>query len=229
MAKNYGAYTICVNTLKLQTPEKYKQAIDCYIERYNFGRDFGSFKAGFSHLYKRQWHDKCPRLLMLNDSLFYSKKHLARFISDLFETDVEVLGATENHEVEHHLGSFCLSLDGRIVRHYKFRAYWKRYSSSDVRPVVIKRGEMGLSKTLRRCVSSLDQYSAFFDLSWFSEQVAKNPELLETISDFYRAADFHRASDFVDWKRPSLKAAAERILSRYTINDPGLEDKYASV
>ena len=48
-------YTVCVNTLKLDSPERYNGLIDCYVERYNFGRDFGSYKTGFLHLYKRQW------------------------------------------------------------------------------------------------------------------------------------------------------------------------------
>ncbi|NMY13772.1 hypothetical protein HBO38_36310 [Pseudomonas veronii] len=41
-AKEQGAYVICVNTLKLKLPERYSGVIDCYIEKYNFGRDFST-------------------------------------------------------------------------------------------------------------------------------------------------------------------------------------------
>lgn len=218
VAKRLGVYTVCVNTLKLDNPEQNNKLIDCYIERYNFGRDFGSYKAGFMHLYKRRWHEKCPRLLVLNDSLFYSKNNQANFIETLLQTEVEVLGATENHEIEHHLGSFCLSLDGSIVRKDKLRTYWKKYSSSDVRPVVIKRGEMQLSKTLRRCVTSPGNFSAQFDLTWFSEYINSNKDFLDLASDFYRA------SNLVDWKRPSINKSAMQVINKYMMNDQSLSN-----
>ena len=229
VAKRLGVYTVCVNTLKLDNPEQNNKLIDCYIERYNFGRDFGSYKAGFMHLYKRRWHEKCPRLLVLNDSLFYSKNNQANFIETLLQTEVEVLGATENHEIEHHLGSFCLSLDGSIVRKDKLRTYWKKYSSSDVRPVVIKRGEMQLSKTLRRCVTSPGNFSAQFDLTWFSDYINSNKDFLDLASDFHRASDFYLASDFVDWKRPSIRTSAMRLINRYIMIDPSLSNLEANI
>lgn len=218
VAKRLGVYTVCVNTLKLDNPEQDNKLIDCYIERYNFGRDFGSYKAGFMHLYKRRWHEICPRLLVLNDSLFYSRNNQANFIETLLQTEVEVLGATENHEIEHHLGSFCLSLDGSIVRKDRLRTYWKKYSSSDVRPVVIKRGEMKLSKTLHRCVASPGNLSAQFDLTWFSEYINSNKDFLDVASDFYRA------SNLVDWKRPSINKSAMRVINKYMMNDQSLSN-----
>ena len=45
--KNF--YIVGVNTLKLH--ESYKNSFDCYIERYNYGRDFGSYKQGFKHIF----------------------------------------------------------------------------------------------------------------------------------------------------------------------------------
>jgi len=40
--KNNGAYVIAINTLKLKDDEL-DNHIDCYIERPNYGRDFGIF------------------------------------------------------------------------------------------------------------------------------------------------------------------------------------------
>lgn len=222
VAKQQDAYIICVNTLMLTKPDQYSDLMDCYIERYNYGRDFGSYKTGFMYLYKRQLHDKCQRLVILNDSLFYSKKNQATFVNDLFKTDIEALGATENHEIEHHLGSFCLSLAGSVIRNNKFIRYWKKYSNSDVRPVVIKRGEMGLSKTMRRCVSSQDNFTSLYDISWFSEYIKNNPDIVNV------AVNFNRASDLVDWKVPNLKRVKKRLISKYFIHDislAGMETK----
>ena len=208
-AKQLGMYVLAINTLKVLDPNNLKEKIDCYIERPNFGRDFGSYKTGFLHLFKKGWEKQCPRLLILNDSLFYSKQNLASFLNQMINTDIEVLGATENHEIEQHLGSFCISLQASILQHSRFKNYWKHYTNTDIRPKVIKYGEMKLSKTLRRCMSSADQFQACYDLNWLSNYLDNNKQVLDRTSDLYRT------SDFVDWKRPSLQAVSKRIYNKY--------------
>ena len=222
-AKQLGMYVLAINTLKVQDPNSLKEKIDCYIERPNFGRDFGSYKTGFLHLFKKGWEKQCPRLLMLNDSLFYSKQNLASFLNQMMNTDIEVLGATENHEIEHHLGSFCISLQASILQHARFKNYWKHYTSTDIRPKVIKYGEMKLSKALRRCVSSTDQFQACYDLNWLSNYLDNNKELLD------RTSDLCRTSDFVDWKRPSLQAVSKRIYNKYLQMDYSLANIEANI
>jgi hypothetical protein len=53
-AKSLGMYVLAVNTLKVHNPDGLKDKIDCYIERPNFGRDFGSYQTGFLHIYTRR-------------------------------------------------------------------------------------------------------------------------------------------------------------------------------
>jgi hypothetical protein len=209
VAKQQDLFVVCVNTLKLKNPKEYDELFDCYIEKYNFGRDFGSYKTGFLYLFKKNYLVTCPRLILLNDSLFYSRKNLNNFISSLSNTDIEVLGATENHEIEHHLGSFCLSLSNSILTKKKFIKYWKKFRRSDVRPKVIKYGEMKLSKTLKKCVSSSNQFQALFDITWFTNVISNDIKLIEHVSDFYRT------SDFVDWNKTSLRSVIQRLSDRY--------------
>lgn len=147
VAKAQGLYVIGVNTLKLKDPDALRGLVDCYIERPNFGRDFGSYKSGFLHVFSRKWDKTCPRLIMLNDSVFYSTRGLEKFINDLSTSDVEVLGGTENYEIEYHLGSFCISMAQSVLRSARLKSYWNSYRLTDVRPVVIKQGEMRLSRT----------------------------------------------------------------------------------
>ena len=99
VAKNNNLFIICVNTLKINNMKRYKGLMDCYIERYNFGRDFGSYQEGILYLMKRNLLEECPRLILLNDSVFYSENNLNNFISSLSGTKIDVLGATENHEI----------------------------------------------------------------------------------------------------------------------------------
>lgn len=211
-AKKLNLFVIAVNTLRLSDLRPYSKLLDVYIERYNFGRDFGSYQVGFQYLFKKRYTSTCPRLLMCNDSVFYSNNHLLSFLKDHFNSQAEeVLGATENYEIEHHLGSFCISMNQKILSHKKFIKYWKSYSNSEIRPTVIKKGEMELSKVLKKCVSNPLQFKAHFDVNYLKNFIKKDKNFFINLPALYRQ------SDFVDWKRSSLKIVYERIIEKYFI------------
>lgn len=197
-SKRLGYYTIGVNTLRLSAPDTLRDCLDCYIERPNYGRDFGSYKTGFLHLFERRADRDCPRLLLVNDSVYYSEDRLEPFLREMMESDVEVLGSTENYEINYHLGSFCIAMAGDVLRHPRFLRYWRRYRLTDVRPVVIKRGEMGLSRTLKRCASSEDQVRALYDSVRFSEFIADaDPGTMDRVVRLTRRGDLTPARRFL--------------------------------
>lgn len=181
-AKRQNVFIIAVNTLKLSAENHQSELIDVYIERDNFGRDFGSYQEGMKYFYRKKIADKCERLLIINDSVFFSKKGLPKFLNELFDDKVEVLGATENREISHHLGSFCIAVDGRIAKNIKFENYWKNYKSSNVRPLVIKRGEFTLSKVLKSLVSTENNFKAIYDVGFFEGALSHDIELFQ---DYY--------------------------------------------
>jgi len=188
-AKSQGVYIVAVNTLKLK-PENYvPDLIDVYIERDNFGRDFGSYQVGMNYIYENKIAEACERLLILNDSVFYSKKGLSKFIYDLLNTNTEVLGATENREISHHLGSFCISVTGDIVRKDKFKEFWRSYKPSNVRPFVIKRGEFKLSQTLKSLASTEDNFKALYDVCAFEDALKKDKHLFKNYFYFRREGE----------------------------------------
>ena len=207
-AKVQGVYVVGVNTLKIDQPDGCREFIDCYIERFNFGRDFGSYKTGFEYLYTNGLAEKCPRLLMINDSVFFSKKHISNFLRDMFVDDVEILGATENHEIEHHLGSFCIAMSNKIINSDKVKRYWRRYQCSDVRPLVIKKGEMGLSKVLRAAVSRGDGYAALYDVTRALEILRSDPVVLEELATLIRSSKLH-------WNTYLFKTVLDSIVKKY--------------
>lgn len=211
-AKEQGIYVIGVNTLKLAQPDDYREFMDCYIERFNFGRDFGSYKSGFKYVYANGLAEQCPRLLMINDSVFFSTKHIHKFIADMFVDDIEVLGATENHEIEHHLGSFCIGMANRILNHKKMKRYWKAYTCTDVRPKVIETGEMELSKLLRAIASSPMQFRALYDMAYVSRVLRSSPELLDNIFAL------SRRSGLVHWRRFTFSGVLKRLKKTYLHN-----------
>lgn len=192
-AKKQGFYILGVNTLRLKS--LHVSFFDTYIERANFGRDFGSYKCGFLHIFKNKWEPSCPRLLMVNDSVFYSQTGLEKFLHDMKTSTIEVLGATENFEIEHHLGSFCISYSNNILNSSKFQKFWRRYKLSDVRPKVIKRGEMALSKTLKKCVSMPSSFSSLYSWAYFADKAQNDPTVMEVF------VKHHRTSQLVHWPR----------------------------
>lgn len=164
-AKAMNLFVVAVNTAKLKREniEKNKSIFGVYIERFNFGRDFGSYKKGFNYIFNQGFHKLAPRILMLNDSVYYEPSRLKSFLKDLLQTKKEVLGATENNEINYHIGSFCISLSHSITTNKKFIAYWRRYQLSDVRPKVILTGEMALSKLLLKIVSNRAEIAVLFN------------------------------------------------------------------
>src|SRR4029079_8103377 len=85
--------------------------------------------------------------------------------------EVEAMGATENFEIEHHVGSFCGAIAGRGGAPDRLQRYWRAYRNTDLRPAVIRRGEMGLSKALKRTVASDGDFRALYDVDRFSKRV----------------------------------------------------------
>lgn len=215
-AKRQGIYVLCINTLKVRSPERYKNVVDCYIEKYNFGRDFGSYQSAFNYLYKEGLADTCPRLLMLNDSVFYCRDRVEAFLTEMLSSSCEVLGGTENFEIEHHLGFFCIAFSGDIIRNPKLKKYWKNYKCSDIRPLVIKRGEMKLSKTLKSCVSSPGNFRALYDVSAAALYLRANPEILDNL------AALAREDGNPEFRSFSYAYVSEKVVAKYLHNSTSL-------
>jgi hypothetical protein len=211
-AKAKGLYVIAINTQKLLGPKNFTNFFDVYIERYNFGRDFGSYKTAFKFLYKHQYHKVCPRVIMLNDSVFYESTRTGKFLDDLINPSIEVLGATENFEIQHHLGSFCISIAGRVLRHKRLRKYWRRYRNSDVRPTVIKRGEMNLSRCLQKTVKSPEDMAALYSMTTIAAK------LMEDSKAVSEAAQFLRRSNYV-WGQLSLPHMWMAFVEQYYVSN----------
>ncbi|MEB3754429.1 rhamnan synthesis F family protein [Acinetobacter sp. MD2(2019)] len=185
-AKNQGLYILAVNTLKI-LPENYRSdLIDVYIEKDNFGRDFGSYKCGMKYLYDNKISEDLSRLLILNDSLFYSKKNLEIFLNNLIKSNIDVLGATENYEISHHLGSFCISINNHIMNHPKLINYWKNYKNTNTRPLVIKNGEMALTNVLKSLTNMDCGFKAYYDSQFLEKNLLNNEDYFKNYYKFKR-------------------------------------------
>ena len=200
--------------------EQHQHLLDVYISQYNYGRDFASYQKGFKYIFDNKLQQDAERIVMLNDSLYYDAGRTPKFLNDMINAKVEVLGATENHEISYHLGSFVISFAKKITNNAKFIKFWKNYKRTDIRPLVIKRGEMGLSKMLEKIVSNEFEMKALYDANAVRSFLHESNQNLLSYSELYRN------SDLVGWPRLSNIVLLEEFLStskltsnRYKKND----------
>ena len=124
--------------------ERLKPYLHTFIQRRNFGRDFGGYRRGVLHVLEKH---KPDRLILLNDSLYYARRGLREFFTALSGDDA-FIGASENHELRRHLGSYALSFGPSVISDPRFRGYWEDYRSTEIRHRVIWSGEAALSKLI---------------------------------------------------------------------------------
>ncbi|HEV2515461.1 MAG TPA: lipopolysaccharide biosynthesis protein [Devosia sp.] len=130
------------------------------LVRRNIGRDFGAYRAA-TLLLERE--GLVPdRLLYFNDSVIYlDGPELDRLITALRVTPAGMLGAFENHETRHHLGSFTFGQSAEVVADPAVRRFWRRYRAYSLRPHAILRGEIRLTTLVKSRGHRLDVvYSA---------------------------------------------------------------------
>lgn len=117
--------------------------------RPNFGRDMAAYKEATLYLHDQGITPK--RLLYLNDSLIYLPGDgLKEMVGKLLTTDSDVMGATQSFERYHHIGSFIFSLSGKAFAHPGVRKFWEKYRQYNLRPHCIFKGELKLSRWLRK-------------------------------------------------------------------------------
>jgi hypothetical protein len=116
------------------------------IERPNYGRDFGAYKAGVMHLMRENIVPE--RLVVLNDSVFYDSKRAGAMFDRLIASPAPFVAATENHEPNFHVGSFLFAVTAAVQRSAAWRNYWRTYHASSSRLHAIRYGELGLSRAL---------------------------------------------------------------------------------
>ena len=233
VAKKIGLYTITVNTQKLTDTEltDKKKLIDTYLGTFNFGRDFGSYKKGFNYIFNRSLHKHAPRIVMLNDSVFYEPSRLEPFLKELVTTKKEVLGATQNFEIKYHIGSFCISFAKSVTNDKRFISYWRSFRRTDSRRVVILRGEMGLSKVLSRIVSNQSSMQVIFNQNMVS-QFLREGQVDKKVSQWNKLL---RKSKHVGWKSEPLNTLMNEFIQTHNIifhnkdqfkNENNAEDRF---
>lgn len=146
---------IVVNTGSLELDEVQALGDVSYLERPNWGRDFGSYQEGIKYFFQRAKVDNIDRLVILNDSVFYCDVGIENFFETALNGRDPIIAVSENHNISWHYGSYFLSFDQAVFRHPLFARFWKKYKKTNRRQATIRRGEMALSSCLRNIVETL--------------------------------------------------------------------------
>lgn len=173
---------VVVNTAKLQNPKEIIGDNITYIERPNWGRDFGSYQVGVNYVLRHKALPELDRLLILNDSVFYCETDLHGFLKRSMEDPAPVTAVSENHNINWHYGSFFLSFSRLVVEHPLFVSFWKKYQNTNRRQATIRRGEMALSRCLQAIIgyeklpqAQLNQ--AMISTKWIDQNLGNTPFL----------------------------------------------------
>ncbi len=134
-----------------------------YIERSNFGYDFGGYRDGILSL--RQNLSNTKQLVLINDSVWFPISSETDWLDDVDTLGVDFAGAgsnygiprvepttfrdlTFNYRTDHknfHYCSFALSCGENILRHPGFLQFWQHFPLSSKKKRTVRHGEIGLT------------------------------------------------------------------------------------
>lgn len=126
-----------------------------FLQRPNFGYDFGGYRDGILSLKQLGADPEC--LIVMNDSVWhlYSAEKLEEWI----KLPVDFTGLLQDEKVIHdtkggvesnrrHIESYLFVIKGDLVRSKTFWDFWQNYRMSDNKDYTIKCGELGFSRYL---------------------------------------------------------------------------------
>ena len=145
-----------------------------YIERPNYGYDFGAYRDGILHTIDH--FARLKRLVLLNDSTWYPVHDKSNWILDAERMGHDLVGATSNFGIRiinpdtylnlkwtwssshrnFHYNSYALSLGPKLFRSNGFRRFWKNLALYNEFKMVVRQGEIKFSQWVLRSGFSHD-------------------------------------------------------------------------
>lgn len=139
-----------------------------YVERKNFGYDFGGYRDGVLRALKD--HKEIDRLVLLNDSAWFPLPGSSDWLEQAEEMQLDLVGAASNfghprveardfktikwdYSTNHrnfHYCSFALMFSGRILADNGFKRFWERLPLTNDKKSTVRRGEVGLTQWVIR-------------------------------------------------------------------------------
>ncbi len=124
----------------------------CFLIRRPFGRDFGCYKDASLLLYdvERERGRPFNRVVYLNDSVITFSKTEQDIVDHLDNDEFHCSGLTENYDKGYHLSSYAVAMSSEVFHHKRIEKYWRTFLPISTRRHAIGKGELGLSRALKK-------------------------------------------------------------------------------
>ncbi len=152
-ASGYAVLLVANHGLREADVLRLRPAVWRFVERPNFGYDFGGYRDGVRLL--QHWGVDPDHVVMLNDSIWYPVVPHDALLPAMEASPASFTGAFRFVDVPgsdaEHAGiflSYFFHFKQSLWRSDVFRRYWADYVCSSNKVLTVKRGERGFSRTL---------------------------------------------------------------------------------
>ncbi len=230
-----GLSVTVVSNLPLNPDEEISLLQFChrYIERPNFGYDFGGYRDGVLSL--KSELSETDQLLLINDSAWFPIHAETDWLDDIQALNVDFAGAVSNYGVprpnpesfremsfdyrtDHknfHYCSFALSIGANILRSPGFFDFWKHFPLTNKKNRTVRRGEIGLTAWVLKNGFSHGDTVGIANLVQFLETL-EDRRLLEIATQTIIPEDARMKSVKADLL-PSLENMSRQELIRFIL------------
>lgn len=139
---------ICDNDLAPDQRAHLSRLADHVITGRHGEYDFGSYKRGEAWARQAGWLDEADDLILCNDSCFGPVGSFAPMFERMDARHLDFWGATDSQEFHPHLQSFFVVLNWHVFQSPTFRSFMGGITKQPNVHEVIKKYEIGLTKTL---------------------------------------------------------------------------------
>jgi len=163
-SKGYAPVVVSNIALDAGAQAQVLKAAHLYVERPNFGYDFGGYRDGILSIADRL--PKLDHLCLLNDSTWFNLPGAEDWLDAAEALRVDLAAAASNYGVPRvkmeefrriewryltthknfHFCSFALLFSQRVLADPDFLRFWQRFPLTSNKSRTVRRGEIGLSK-----------------------------------------------------------------------------------
>lgn len=145
--KGYSVLLVSNAPLREDDRQRLAPHVWRFVERPNFGYDFGGYRDGLRLLWK--WGVAPETLLILNDSVWFPIDPDTPLIEEAEAHPADIAGSILRiRGEERFLESYFYRIRGRLMSDPAFRAYWDKLGLTSNKYKVIRRGERGFSRAM---------------------------------------------------------------------------------
>ncbi|MBT9465981.1 rhamnan synthesis F family protein [Hydrogenophaga sp.] len=151
--RGYSVLLVSNTPLGNSDRDDLSHAVWRFVERDNFGYDFGGYRDGIQLL--QHWGIAPEQTLVLNDSIWFPVRPDETLTQQFEASPAGFIGAFRfvdppAHDTEHAgiFLSYMLCFKKSVWLSDAFRDYWRNYICTSNKMLTVKRGERGLSRAL---------------------------------------------------------------------------------